>query len=79
MEVQEIAKPLSEYSETYEYEPGHFKTYYKTCATSEDSDQTAHSRRLIRVFAGRIGILKPPDYPKSDEQEPCHTGWYRLI
>ena len=51
------------------YEPTHDKTYYKTCATSEDSDQTAHLRSLIRVFAYRICILQPPSYPKRDKRE----------
>ena len=35
-------------------EPAHEKTYNKTCATSEDSDQTAHLRSLIRVFADHV-------------------------
>ena len=30
------------------------KTYLRTCAPSEDSDQPAHSRSLIRIFTGRI-------------------------
>ena len=30
------------------------ETYLRTYATSEDSDQTAHSRSLIRIFTGRI-------------------------
>ena len=30
------------------------KTNLRTCAPSEDSDQPAHSRRLIRIFAERI-------------------------
>ena len=30
------------------------KTYHRTCGPSEDSDQTAHSRSLIRIFTGRI-------------------------
>ena len=51
-------------------EPAHEKTYNKTCAISEDSDQTAHSRSLIWVFADRICILQPPAYPKRGEQEP---------
>ena len=29
-----------------------------TCATSEDSDQPAHSRILIRVFDGRMYSLQ---------------------
>ena len=34
--------------------PQHKKSYLRTCAHSEDSDQTAHSRSLIRIFAGPI-------------------------
>ena len=30
------------------------KTYIRTCAPSDDSDQPAHSRRLIRIVTGRI-------------------------
>ena len=51
-------------------EPAHDKTYNKTCATSEDSDQPAHPRSLIRVFAGRMCLLRPPGYPKRDKREP---------
>ena len=29
----------------------HDKTYNKTCATSEDTDQPAHPRSIISVFA----------------------------
>ena len=43
---------------TYDFtnEPAHDKSYNKTCATSEDSDQPAHPRSLIRVFADRIAF-----------------------
>ena len=30
------------------------KTYFRICVSSEDSDQPAHLRRLIRILAGRI-------------------------
>ena len=40
-------------------EPANAKTYNKTCATSEDSDQPAHPRSLIRVFADRKCLLQP--------------------
>ena len=36
------------------YESQHQKTYLWISAPSEDSDQTAHSRSLIRIFTGRI-------------------------
>ena len=38
------------------------------CATSEDSDQPAHLRSLIRVFADRMCLLQPPGYPKRDKK-----------
>ena len=49
------------------------KTYSKTCATSEDSDQPAHPRSLIRVFADRMCLGQPPGYPKRDKREPLPT------
>ena len=51
------------------FEPAHDKNYNKTCATREDSDQSAHPRSLIRVFADRMRLLQPPGYPKKDERE----------
>ena len=53
----------------YIYEPAHKKTYNKTCATNEDSDQPVHPHSLIRVFADRMCLLQPPGYPKRDKQE----------
>ena len=50
------------------------KIYTKTCATSEDSDQPAHPRSLIKVFADRTCLLQPPGYSKRDKQEPL-TYW----
>ena len=56
------------------------KSNNKTCATSEDSDQPAHPRSLIRVFADRMYLLQHPSHPKRDERNPCHTRWMnRLI
>ena len=59
-------------SETIErlIEPAHDITYDKTCATSEDSDQPAHPRRLIRVLADRMCLLQPQGYPKMGKREP---------
>ena len=51
------------------FEPAHEKTFNKTCATSKDSDQTAHPRSLIRVFASRM-FLQLPGYPKRVKREP---------
>ena len=48
------------------YEPVADKTYNKTCATSEDSDQPVHPHSLIRIFVDRMCLLQP----KRDEREP---------
>ena len=50
------------------FEPAHDKTYNKTCPTSEDSDHPVHLRSMIRVFADRMCIPQPPDYPKRDKR-----------
>ena len=52
------------------FEPGHDKTYDKTCATREDSNQPAHLCSLIRVFTDCMCLLQTPAYPKRDDQEP---------
>ena len=51
-------------------EPAHDKTYNKTCATSEDSDQPLQLRSPVRVFADRKHLLHPPGYPVRDKREP---------
>ena len=51
-------------------EPVHNKTYNKTCATSEESDQPAHLCSLIRVFADGMSLLQPLGYPKRNKKEP---------
>ena len=38
-------------------------------ATSDDSDQPAHPRSLIRVFADHMHLLQSPGYLKSGERE----------
>ena len=38
-------------------EPAHEISNNVTCATSKGSDQPAHTRRLIRAFAGGLNIL----------------------
>ena len=63
-------------------EPAYHKTYDKTCATSEDSDQTAHLRSLIWVFADRICLLQPPAVQRGINENSCHAGrmyWLILI
>ena len=62
------------------YEPVHDKTNDKTCATSEDSDQSAYPRSLIIVLADRLFLLQPPAIQRGVYEDPCRTGWmYRLI
>ena len=39
------------------YEPRHEISNNVVCATSKGSDQPAHTRSLIRVFASRLSIL----------------------
>ena len=56
------------------FEEMHDKTYNKTYAISEDSDQTARMRSLIRVFTDHMCLLQPPDDPKRDKREPL-SNW----
>ena len=46
-------------------ELGNIVSYKIACAPSEDSDQTARMRSLIRVFAVRLNTLWILDYPSS--------------
>ena len=39
------------------YEPRHEISNNVVCATSKGSDQPAHTRSLIRAFAGRLNVL----------------------
>ena len=55
---------------SFRFEVGHEKIYNKGYASSEDSDQPAHPRSLIRVFADRMCLLQPPGYSKRDIGEP---------
>ena len=57
------------------FEPAHDKTYNKTYANSEDSDQPAHPRSQISVFADRVCLLQPQIYPKRLKKNSYHTGW----
>ena len=59
-------------------EPAHNKTYSKTCATSEDSDQ--HTRNLIRIFAIACAFYSIQAIQRKINETPCHIGFvYRLI
>ena len=65
---------FSQVSAKFIDEPEHDKTYSETCAPSKDSDQPAHPRSLIRVFADRMYLLQPSSYPKKDKRKPL-TYW----
>ena len=39
-------------------EPGHEISINVVCATGKASDQTAHTRSLIRAFASRLNIFR---------------------
>ena len=42
--------------------------YLRKCAPSEDSDQTAHSRSLIRIFTGRIWIANDAKFLRAETE-----------
>ena len=46
------------------YESGHSISYKISCAPSENTDQPAHPRNLIRIFAGLSGNLGVAKYSK---------------
>ena len=58
----------------FKFEPAHNKTYNKTYATSEDSDQPVHLHSLLRVFTDCMCLLQPPGYSKRDKGESL-TYW----
>ena len=55
-------------------EQAHDETYNKSCAPSEDSDQPAHPRSLIRVFADRMYLLQPPAIQRGINENPSRAG-----
>ena len=46
----------ADFSKELKNEPGHSNSYKIACVPSGDSDQPAHPRSLIRVFAGYSGV-----------------------
>ena len=68
-EAQVYRQGLKHIRTIQKFEPVHDKAYNRTCATSEDSDQPAHPRSLIIVFADRMCLLQPLGLPKRDERE----------
>ena len=50
-------------------EPGHSIPYKNACAPSEVSDKPAQMRRLIRVFAVRLKILRILSYHPCEDSD----------
>ena len=50
------------------------KTYFQTCAPSEDSDQSAHSYRLISIFSGHIWIAKGAKFLHANNEDSDQTA-----
>ena len=75
------SRRLIQVLESYELyiEPVRDKTNIKTCSTSEDSDQPAHRRSLIRIFA--ICALYISRLSKHGKTKTLANfgGWKRLI
>ena len=59
------------------FEPQHYKTNKITCAPSKDSDQPAHARNLIRVFACVQWVAKDPSFLHADSEDSDQTGRMR--
>ena len=55
--------------------------FYKfACAPSEDSDQPAHPRSLIRIFARALWVAKDPKRLQADGKcSGLHTQMRRLV
>ena len=52
-----VSIPTLRRTNNYIIEPWHEISNNEICATSKGSDQTAHTRSLIRAFASRLSIL----------------------
>ena len=50
------------------------KTYLRTCAPSEDSDQTAHLRSLIRIFTWRTLASQGCKISSYGQWRLCHMA-----
>ena len=62
------------------YEPKGQKTYHRTCALSEDSDQPAHLRSLIRIVTGHIfGQLRMQQFFMRTTKTDKTAQMHRLI
>ena len=62
--------------DTYlQYEQQRQKTYLRTCAPSENSDQPAHSRSLIRIFLCAFWITKYATFLHTDNDADTYAEW----
>ena len=60
-------------------EPGYSISYKIACAPSEDSDQTARMRSLIRGFAGHSRVAKELKRLQADSKESDQTAWMHVL
>ena len=56
-------------------EPQRPKTSSGAYALSEDSDQTAHSCSLIRIFTGAFWIANDTKILQADNEDSDQTAW----
>ena len=56
------------------FKPGPSVSYKTACAPSEDSDQPAHSRSLIRVYEGALWVAKDPKRLQADSECAADLG-----
>ena len=69
----------SKYNYIILYVPPHQKTHPWTLAPCEDSDQPAHSHRLIRIFTGVFGIAKDSKFLHADNEDSNQTARMRRL
>ena len=55
------------------FELQHQKVYLQTCGPSEDSDQPAHLRSLIKIFTDAWGIAKDAKFLHADNEDYDQT------
>ena len=63
---------IDENTMTFTSELQRQKAYFRTCASSEDSDQTAHSCILIRLLLGQITTKTNALYERTDAQRTAY-------
>ena len=63
---------IDENTMTFTSELQRQKAYFRTCASSEDSDQTAHSCILIRLLLGQITTKTNAIYERTDAQRTAY-------